>query len=78
MGLIVSVISSWRLFFQWILTMRQFCMKVLIVGIGEEAKGVAKELLEKRSLGYEIKGFIDDDPTKLGVSIVNPQGDRQH
>jgi sugar transferase (PEP-CTERM system associated) len=73
MGFIVSVISGWRVLFQWVLTVRQLCMKVLIVGTGEEARRVAKELLDRRSLGYEIKGFIDDDPTKLGVSIVNPK-----
>jgi sugar transferase (PEP-CTERM system associated) len=73
MGCIVGVISCWRLFFQWLLTMRRLTMKVLIVGTGEEARRVARELLDRRSLGYEIKGFIDDDPTKLGVSIVNPK-----
>jgi sugar transferase (PEP-CTERM system associated) len=72
MVFIVSVISGWRLLFQWVLTMRQLCMKVLIVGTGEEARSVARELLDRRSLGYDIKGFIDDDPAKLGVSIVNP------
>jgi sugar transferase (PEP-CTERM system associated) len=73
MGCIMGVISGWRLFFQWVLSMRQLTMKVLIVGTGEEARRVARELLDRRSLGYEIKGFIDDDPTKLGVSIVNPK-----
>jgi sugar transferase (PEP-CTERM system associated) len=73
MGCIVGVISGWRLFFQWLLTMRQLTMKILIVGTGEEARRVARELLDRRSLGYEITGFIDDDPAKLGVSIVNPR-----
>jgi sugar transferase (PEP-CTERM system associated) len=73
MGGIVGVISGWRWFFQSLLTMRQLTMKVLIVGTGEEARRVARELLERRSFGYEIMGFIDDDPAKLGISIVNPR-----
>jgi sugar transferase (PEP-CTERM system associated) len=53
--------------------MAHFRVKVLIIGTGVEAKKLTRELLHNKSLGYEVKGFIDEDPAKLGMSIVNPK-----
>src|SRR2546429_3436454 len=36
----------------------------LIVGAGDTAKLVAKELIANPTLGFEPIGFVDDDPTK--------------
>jgi len=49
----------------------------LIVGAGDTAKMVAKELLANSSLGFEPIGFVDDDPTKqnhmlLELPIMGP------
>ena len=49
----------------------------LIVGAGDTAKLVAKELIANPNLGFEPIGFVDDDPTKrnhmlLGLPILGP------
>ncbi len=46
--------------------------KVLIIGSGDLAKKIGKEIYTTPDLGLKLHGFIDDDPSKLGVSIVNP------
>ena len=50
---------------------------VLIVGAGDTAKSVAKELLMTPQLGFDPIGFVDDDPTKhhhmlLDLPIMGP------
>jgi sugar transferase (PEP-CTERM system associated) len=72
-GIIFCCISGWRISLQWVLTIRQLRTRILIVGTGNEARMVAKELLARRSLGYDVTGFIDDNPEKMGVSIINPR-----
>lgn len=42
---------------------------VLLIGAGRAGMLVAKEILSRSDLGLEIKGFIDDDPIKLGSII---------
>ena len=47
--------------------------KILIVGTGETAQDVAKRILDKEKVGYNIVGFIsEDDSLKIGTSLVNP------
>ena len=51
--------------------------RVLIVGAGDSAKLVAKELLGTSELGFEPVGFVDDDMTKhrhmlLGLPVFGP------
>jgi FlaA1/EpsC-like NDP-sugar epimerase len=36
--------------------------RVVIVGAGSAGQAIAQEILRTRSLGYEIAGFVDDDP----------------
>jgi sugar transferase (PEP-CTERM system associated) len=68
-----------RLLYLKALDLGTFNERVLIVGSGRLAKDVGEKLLARRDLGYQVVGFIDDDPAKLGQSIVNPQviGDYQ-
>ena len=53
--------------------MGPFNEKVLIVGSGRLAKNVGEILVSRKELGFKVVGFIDDDPEKLGVRIVNPR-----
>jgi FlaA1/EpsC-like NDP-sugar epimerase len=51
--------------------------RVLIIGAGDAAKLVVKELTTNPNLGFEPVGFVDDDPTKhrrtlLGLPILGP------
>jgi sugar transferase (PEP-CTERM system associated) len=49
-----------------------FREKVLIIGTDVMGKCVGHELIRKPELGYELVGFIDQDPAKIGMKVVNP------
>jgi FlaA1/EpsC-like NDP-sugar epimerase len=42
----------------------------LIVGAGDTAKLIAKELIANPTLGFDPIGFVDDDPTKLNHMLL--------
>ena len=60
---------SWRLLFHWASKARTFKERVLIVGTGELARKIRKELLENGHDGFEIVGFIDETRDKIGKRI---------
>ncbi len=43
--------------------------RILIVGAGDLGKGMAQKLQAHREMGFEIVGFLDDDPGKAGLSF---------
>lgn len=69
--LIVGLIAGWRIAFEWLSLRGEPAERLLIVGTSGAAISLAQELIERRSeLGVEIVGFIDVDPTKIGVPLV--------
>ena len=47
--------------------------RLLLVGTGPAAVGLARELFERRQeLGVEIVGFVDPDPARVGAPVINP------
>ena len=65
-------ILAWRLLFNRVTTMRGMEERVLIVGTGESARTVARQILAQRDFGYRVVGFIGDDAARIGERIVNP------
>lgn len=45
---------------------------VLVIGTGDLAKKIGRDIYDDPENGLKLVGFIDDDPSMLGVSIVNP------
>ena len=43
------------------------------MGTGALARALATEILRHREFGLAVRGFVDDDPALVGVSIVNPK-----
>lgn len=66
------VIVGWRSFFINRFTIDFPAQKVLIIGTGELAKKIGSEIYHNFANGLKLEGFIDEDPSKLGQSIVNP------
>lgn len=62
----------WRYAFLRWLSLRLPEQRVMIIGSEELARKVGTEIYNQRGLGLKLVGFIDDDPAKLGKSIVNP------
>lgn len=66
-----SAVLAWRGALGRVFEVKLPQKRVLILGSGELAKKIGSEIYTNEQ-GLSLVGFIDDDPAKLGVSIVNP------
>ena len=64
------LVIAWRLIF-FSYQNEVFKTNILIFGTDEEAKRLAREILCRKHLGYEIKGFVGPNPPSYGMSIEN-------
>jgi len=71
--LLTTVIVGWRLSFEWISGRVGPRERLLLVGTSPATVELARELFERRhQLGVEIVGFIDPNPAKVGLPLLNP------
>ena len=71
--LIVGLVAGWRIAFEWLAVRVGPSERLLIVGTSEASVALARELFSRRQeLGVELVGFIDPDPSRVGVSLINP------
>ncbi|MEK7845815.1 MAG: TIGR03013 family XrtA/PEP-CTERM system glycosyltransferase [Nitrospinota bacterium] len=64
---------AWRILLSKWMHVKLTSRRVLIIGSGELAKKIGGEIFNNHEeYGLRLFGFIDDDPVKLGQSIVNP------
>jgi sugar transferase (PEP-CTERM system associated) len=47
--------------------------RVLFLGTGKIGIDLCRKLLQRSDLNFEIKGFLDDDPRRVGETVVNPK-----
>jgi sugar transferase (PEP-CTERM system associated) len=69
---ITLLISVWRILFQRIVRTRKLNHRILIIGIGNISVQLAEEF-NKVECPMNIIGFIGDDPSKVGETILNPK-----
>ncbi len=70
---IISLISGWRIGFEWLTHRMGPSERLLLVGTSPAAVKLARELFERRQdLGVEIVGFVDADPARVGERVINP------
>ena len=65
-------ILGWRLLFNSLIGSLKLQERILVVGTGETARKVARQILDQHDFAYSVVGFIDDDPARIGERIVNP------
>ena len=46
--------------------------RVLILGTGRLAKELCQVLLSRQGRAFEVVGFLDKEPSRVGVRLVNP------
>ena len=63
----------WRNAFDRFLVNPQMKEKVLIVGTGEMAARIAREILNDPGCGLFIEGFVSPERDEVGRSIINPR-----
>jgi sugar transferase (PEP-CTERM system associated) len=71
--LALTLMVGWRISIHWLLGHPNLGEKILIIGDGETAIEVAREVLERRDAGYRVVGFVGDKPELVGQSLINPQ-----
>ncbi len=72
-GLVIGSLAAWRGAFTWIGRRLRARERLLLVGTGQAAITLAREMyLRRDELGVEIVGFIDPDPQKVGAAVLNP------
>src|SRR3954463_10513535 len=65
-------ILGWRLLFNQLTGSLKLQERILVVGTGETARKVVRQILDQREFAYRVVGFIDDDASRIGERIVNP------
>ncbi len=71
--LALTLMVGWRVSIHWVLGHPGFGERILIVGSGNLAVEVAREVLNRPDAGYRIIGFVGTDAELLGKSLINPR-----
>jgi len=71
--LALTLMVGWRVSIHWFLGHPDFGERILIVGSGNLAVEVAREVLDRPDAGYRIVGFVGTDADLLGKSLINPR-----
>jgi len=71
--LALALMVLWRVSIHWFLGHPDFGERILIVGSGNLAVEVAREVLDRPDAGYRIIGFVGTDADLLGKSLINPR-----
>src|SRR4026209_1489100 len=71
--LALTLMVGWRVSIHWFLCHPDFGERILIVGSGNLAVEVAREVLDRPDAGYRIVGFVGTDADLLGKSLINPR-----
>jgi sugar transferase (PEP-CTERM system associated) len=70
--LMLTLMACWRLLAIWLLGHPKLAERVLILGTEQPAIELAREILDRRAYGYEVVGFVGNDPRQVGRSLINP------
>ena len=71
--LALGLMVAWRISIHWFLGHPSFGERILIVGSGNLAVELAREVLNRPDAGYRIAGFVGTDAELLGKSLINPR-----
>jgi sugar transferase (PEP-CTERM system associated) len=69
----LTLMVGWRVSIHWLLGHPDFGERILIVGSGNLAVEVAREVLDRPDAGYRIVGFVGTDADLIGKSLINPR-----
>ena len=69
----LTLMVSWRVLIHLYLGHPGIGERILIVGAGNQAVEVAREVLDRPDAGYRIVGFVGTDTELIGKSLINPR-----
>lgn len=65
-------VAGWHATHRWIGGREALADAVLIIGTGHGAQQIAREVLSRALLGYQIVGFLGEHEAEVGRRLVNP------
>jgi sugar transferase (PEP-CTERM system associated) len=65
-------ILGWRLLFNRLTGSLKLQERILVVGTGDTARKVARQILDQHDFAYTVVGFIADDASRIGERTGNP------
>ncbi|HEX6043652.1 MAG TPA: TIGR03013 family XrtA/PEP-CTERM system glycosyltransferase [Pyrinomonadaceae bacterium] len=71
--LALALMVGWRVTIHWFLGHPGWGERILIVGSGDSAVEIAREVLSRPDAGYRIVGFVGTDAEMVGKSLINPR-----
>jgi sugar transferase (PEP-CTERM system associated) len=71
-ALVMTLVFGWRILFEWTSSHLAPRERLLVVGTNDAAVRLGRELYRRTDLGVEIVGFIDPDPARVGMPVINP------
>jgi sugar transferase (PEP-CTERM system associated) len=71
--LALTLMVGWRVTIHWFLGHPGWGERILIVGSGDSAVEIAREVLSRPDAGYRIVGFVGTDSELVGKSLINPR-----
>jgi len=66
-------LTIWHTLLRLYIGIRSPRSNILILGTGRLARELVTEILQRPELGIAVCGFADDNPSLVGISIVNPR-----
>jgi exopolysaccharide biosynthesis polyprenyl glycosylphosphotransferase len=77
LGLVTFSMPAWRVVYAVLFGQPVFRQRVLVVGAGPSGRKIGSILLHRPEFGnpyagsgYQLVGFVDDDPAKLGAEVA--------
>jgi len=71
--LLPLAVIGWRISYDRLSRFSGMRDRVVILGSGSLARKIGEEVLHNHRDAYDIIGFVDEDPRRVGESVVNPK-----
>jgi sugar transferase (PEP-CTERM system associated) len=71
--IVFSFFIAWRVGVLWLQQKHGLAQPLLVVGTGDMAQKLAVEILNRPEIGLRISGFLSEDRTQIGRSLINPR-----
>jgi sugar transferase (PEP-CTERM system associated) len=63
----------WHVLLRFYFKIRSPRTNIVLLGTGQLARDLVREIIRRPELGIGVSGFLGDDPALVGISIVNPK-----
>src|SRR5262249_46525588 len=69
----LTVLYFWRVWVEKINSIAGLDTAILIVGTGETAMSIAREILDRPNFGLRVCGFLGEEQSMVGQTIIKPR-----